>query len=216
VTVLNAFLATWSNARQTFGEGTPQPGAQYDDSDTLNQLQSTVQTAAPGSKWTGGAAHWTTFAITSARRCPIAQRNSEIRQARQICLLGVLVPPRRDVVLDGIPRLAESIRRPVQRLREVSLGNPVRQFCGALIQVRPDRSQSPIECESLGTAMRAQHLRLSGRRIDRKPIGPNDRSLAQLLRLARTHAAHHKITIASGYDTSLVPLRGRQRITGAT
>ena len=57
MSVLNAFLSTWSNARQTFGEGTPQTGAQYDGSSTLNQLQSTVQTAAPGSKWTGGAAN---------------------------------------------------------------------------------------------------------------------------------------------------------------
>jgi EspA/EspE family len=57
VSVLNAFLSTWSNARQTYGEGTPQTGAQYDGSSTLNQLQSTVQTAAPGSKWTGGAAN---------------------------------------------------------------------------------------------------------------------------------------------------------------
>jgi hypothetical protein len=54
--VLNGFLSTWSNARHTFGEGTPQTGSQYDASNTLNQLQSTVQTAAPGSKWTGGAA----------------------------------------------------------------------------------------------------------------------------------------------------------------
>src|ERR1700742_1026844 len=50
-------MSTWSNARQTFGEGTPQSGAQYDASGALNQLQSTVQTAAPGSKWTGGAAN---------------------------------------------------------------------------------------------------------------------------------------------------------------
>ena len=32
-------------------------GAQYAGSATLNQLQSTVHTAAPGSKWTGGAAN---------------------------------------------------------------------------------------------------------------------------------------------------------------
>jgi hypothetical protein len=56
VSVLNAFLSTWSNARQTYGEGAPQTGAQYDGSKTLNQLQSTVQTAAPGAKWTGSAA----------------------------------------------------------------------------------------------------------------------------------------------------------------
>jgi hypothetical protein len=57
VSVLNAFLSTWSNARQTFGEGTPQPGAQYDASSALRQAQSTVESAAPGSKWTGGAAN---------------------------------------------------------------------------------------------------------------------------------------------------------------
>jgi hypothetical protein len=57
MSVLNAFLSTWSNARQTYGEGTPQTGAQYDGSSTLNQLQSTVQSAAPGSKWSGGAAN---------------------------------------------------------------------------------------------------------------------------------------------------------------
>jgi hypothetical protein len=57
VSVLNGFLSTWSNARQTFGEGTPQSGAPYDASGTFTQLQSTVQTAAPGSKWTGAAAN---------------------------------------------------------------------------------------------------------------------------------------------------------------
>ena len=57
MSVVNAFLSTWSNARETFGEGTPQPGAQYDNSGTLRGLQSTVETAAPGSKWTGGAAN---------------------------------------------------------------------------------------------------------------------------------------------------------------
>jgi hypothetical protein len=55
--VLNAFLSTWSNARQTFGEGAPRSGAGYDKSGALRQAQSTVQTAAPGSRWTGGAAN---------------------------------------------------------------------------------------------------------------------------------------------------------------
>ncbi|HKP39687.1 EspA/EspE family type VII secretion system effector [Mycobacterium sp.] len=55
--MVDGFLTTWSNARQTFGEGSPQTGDQYDKSATFNQLQSTVQTAAPGSKWSGGAAN---------------------------------------------------------------------------------------------------------------------------------------------------------------
>jgi hypothetical protein len=57
VGVLDGFLSTWSNTRLTFGEGTPQSGAQYDNSGTLRGLQSTVKTAAPGSQWTGGAAN---------------------------------------------------------------------------------------------------------------------------------------------------------------
>jgi hypothetical protein len=57
VSVLDGFLSTWSNARETFGEGTPQPGSQFDNSGALRGLQSTVETAAPGSKWTGGAAN---------------------------------------------------------------------------------------------------------------------------------------------------------------
>jgi hypothetical protein len=54
--VLDAFLSTWSNARSTFGEGTPETGAQYDKSGPLRDMQTTVQSAAPGSTWTGTAA----------------------------------------------------------------------------------------------------------------------------------------------------------------
>lgn len=54
--VLDGFFSTWSNAKATFGEGTPQGGAQFDGSGTLNQLKSNLDSAAPGSKWTGTAA----------------------------------------------------------------------------------------------------------------------------------------------------------------
>ncbi|WP_319449191.1 MULTISPECIES: EspA/EspE family type VII secretion system effector [unclassified Mycobacterium] len=54
--VLDGFFSTWSNARATFGEGTPQGGAQFDGSGTLNQLKSNLDSAAPGTRWTGTAA----------------------------------------------------------------------------------------------------------------------------------------------------------------
>jgi hypothetical protein len=57
VSVLDAFLSTWSKARATFGQGAPQTGAQYDNSAALRQLQTTVESAAPASKWTGDAAN---------------------------------------------------------------------------------------------------------------------------------------------------------------
>lgn len=49
-------MTTWSNARSTLGQGTPQRGAQFDNSNQLRQLQSDVESAAPGERWTGSAA----------------------------------------------------------------------------------------------------------------------------------------------------------------
>ncbi|MBX7432576.1 DUF4226 domain-containing protein [Mycobacterium sp. Y57] len=56
MSVLDAFLATWSQARRTFGSGAPQTGEVFDNSGSLRRLQSTVQTATPAGHWTGGAA----------------------------------------------------------------------------------------------------------------------------------------------------------------
>jgi len=53
VSVLDAFLSTWSHARSTFGEGIPSEGAQLDRSSQLRGLQDDVASAAPGSNWTG-------------------------------------------------------------------------------------------------------------------------------------------------------------------
>jgi EspA/EspE family len=57
VGVLDAIISAWSNARSTFGEGAAQTGARYDSSGPLRAMQSTVQSAAPGSNWTGRAAN---------------------------------------------------------------------------------------------------------------------------------------------------------------
>ncbi|GFM16338.1 MULTISPECIES: EspA/EspE family type VII secretion system effector [Mycobacteriaceae] len=56
MSVLDAFLSTWSNARATFGEGVPQPGTGYDQSAPLTTLKSDLDQAAPGTHWSGGAA----------------------------------------------------------------------------------------------------------------------------------------------------------------
>ncbi|MET0996175.1 MAG: EspA/EspE family type VII secretion system effector [Mycobacterium sp.] len=55
MSVLNAFLATWSGARATFGMGSPEGGAAFDGSGHLRQLEADVQSAAPGPRWTGTA-----------------------------------------------------------------------------------------------------------------------------------------------------------------
>ena len=53
---LDAFMATWSSARDTLGQGTPHDGSHFDRSSELRQAQATVESAAPGSRWTGAAA----------------------------------------------------------------------------------------------------------------------------------------------------------------
>lgn len=55
MSVLDGFYTTWSNAKATFGEGTPQTGERYDGSAELSQAQSTLDSAAAGSRWTGAA-----------------------------------------------------------------------------------------------------------------------------------------------------------------
>ncbi|MCV7419793.1 hypothetical protein H7K45_04495 [Mycobacterium yunnanensis] len=56
MSVLDGFLATWSNARDTFGQGAPATGEQFDQSGPLTTMQSHVQSATPGSRWTGAGA----------------------------------------------------------------------------------------------------------------------------------------------------------------
>ncbi|MET4432658.1 EspA/EspE family type VII secretion system effector [Mycolicibacterium sp. 624] len=53
---LDGFYRTWSNARSTFGEGTPWGGESFDASPTLRQLQSNLVGAKPSSQWSGSAA----------------------------------------------------------------------------------------------------------------------------------------------------------------
>lgn len=68
MSAIDAFLSTWSSARSTYGEGTPQTGAQYDNSSTLRGLQTNLESAAAGSRWTGTAASNYDAANTEHRR----------------------------------------------------------------------------------------------------------------------------------------------------
>lgn len=56
MSAIDAFYSTWSQARESFGSGVPQDGSEFDKSNQLRQLQSSVQGAAPDSRWQGPAA----------------------------------------------------------------------------------------------------------------------------------------------------------------
>ncbi|MBN3459802.1 hypothetical protein JNN96_37885 [Mycobacterium sp. DSM 3803] len=52
---LDAFYSTWSDARETFGQGAPQDGGQLDNSSKLMQMKAGVEAAAPDGRWQGPA-----------------------------------------------------------------------------------------------------------------------------------------------------------------
>lgn len=54
--VLEAFVSTWSQTRDTFGRGVPRTGEPFDQSAALQRMQSAVASGAPDSLWTGAAA----------------------------------------------------------------------------------------------------------------------------------------------------------------
>lgn len=53
---LEGFLSLWNQAHATYGTGTPSDGSQFDQSSRLLDLQESVTSAAPNSRWTGAAA----------------------------------------------------------------------------------------------------------------------------------------------------------------
>ena len=68
MTVINAFLSAWSHTRRTFGDGTPVSGGRYDNSGSLRRLEASLESAAPGSRWSGSAATSYDAANTEHRR----------------------------------------------------------------------------------------------------------------------------------------------------
>ncbi|MDT5014462.1 MAG: hypothetical protein QOD39_622, partial [Mycobacterium sp.] len=92
--VLAAFMSTWSNARSTFGESSPQTGAQYDNSGTLRQLQTDLGSATSGTRWTGSSASAYDAANTEHRRvigelAGLDQRvKTQVDQSAQVVTTG--------------------------------------------------------------------------------------------------------------------------------
>lgn len=100
---IEAFNAMWSQARSTMGEGTPQDGSGLDSSAQLRQLQSQVQAAAPGDRWTGGAAD--AYADANSRQAQRLARMAELDQQ-----LGAEVTRSAEVVTAGRQNL-DSVRQ---------------------------------------------------------------------------------------------------------
>jgi hypothetical protein len=78
MTVIGAFLSTWSHTRRTFGNGTPVSGAQYDNSDSLHEVETSLESAAPGPLWSGSAA--TDYGDANIKQRHVIGRLAELDQ----------------------------------------------------------------------------------------------------------------------------------------
>lgn len=76
------------------GEGTPQDGSAFDNGNQLRQMQSQVQAAAPGDRWTGGAAD--AYADTNSRQAQTLGKMAELDQR-----LGAEINRSAEVVMAG-------------------------------------------------------------------------------------------------------------------
>lgn len=110
--MLDAFHAVWSQARQTFGAGTPHSGAQYDHSASFRRVESELEHTAPGDQWTGTAADAYAAVNTEHRRvigrlADLDQRlGAQVDQTAQIVTVG-----RRDLqtVHDAVAAVAAKL-----------------------------------------------------------------------------------------------------------
>lgn len=107
MTVIDAFLTTWSHTRRAFGDGAPVSGGQIDNSDSLRELQADLETAGPGSQWSGSAA--------------TSYDEANIQQRRVIGQLAAL-DQRLAAEIDLSAQVVESGRRDLEDLRQRVVG----------------------------------------------------------------------------------------------
>jgi hypothetical protein len=127
--VLEGFLSTWTQARTTFGEGEPATGERFDQSGPLRQLQTTVESAAPGSRWTGDAASG--YDAANAKHGRVfgelavldRQLSSRVTEASQIVAKGRQnLDAARQWVLDAAATVPDGKNRDQQLMKIVNSG----------------------------------------------------------------------------------------------
>lgn len=149
--LLNAFLSTWTQARQTFGAGAPESGAQFDASDALRQMQADVARAAPDERWQGAAAH--AYAVANADHAKVfgALADLDVRLAAEVDNSARIVTAGRkelDTVRDWVVSAASSVpRNPAGEVVMMSI------MSSGLAQVRQIVQRSNGELNAVGVSI---------------------------------------------------------------
>ena len=168
MTVIDAFLSTWSHTRRAFGDGTPVSGAQYDNSDNLRQLEASLESAGPRSRWSGSAATNYDEANTKQRRAigqlaGLEQRlASEIDRSAQVVESG-----RRDLetvrqrIVDAVASVPENQAGERMKIAIAQIG---------LAQLQEIVQRSNAESNAIGEKIRGlgdEYQALDNYRLDR-------------------------------------------------
>ncbi|WP_211296071.1 EspA/EspE family type VII secretion system effector [Mycobacterium aquaticum] len=110
--LLDAFNQTWSQARETFGQGTPEDGSKFDGSSRLLQMKSSVEAAAPDSRWQGTASD--AYAAANKEHAQVYGKLADLdkRMAAEVTNAATVVTTGRqnlDNVKSWVTRMAASI-----------------------------------------------------------------------------------------------------------
>lgn len=174
MTAIDAFLSTWSRARQTFGDGTPTTGVQLDDSRTLLTLESSLEPAVPGPQWSGSAA------------TGYAAADSEQRRTRQLFAefdkrLAFQIGQSAEVVVSGRRDLIELRNWVVDAAADVPAGPAGQRMQLAIAhrgleQLREIVEQSSAESQSIAESLRGlsdEYRALDNHRLGGTPSAEN-------------------------------------------
>lgn len=75
---LDGFYSTWNKARETFGQGVPTDGSQFDQSRSLTQMKAGVEAAAPDDRWQGSGAN--AYAAANKEHAQVYQKLADLDQ----------------------------------------------------------------------------------------------------------------------------------------
>ncbi|ORX13230.1 MULTISPECIES: alpha/beta hydrolase [Mycolicibacterium] len=73
---LDGFYSTWNKARETFGQGTPDDGSQFDGSSRLMQMKASVEAAAPDDRWQGSGSQ--AYAAANKEHAAVYEKLAEL------------------------------------------------------------------------------------------------------------------------------------------
>ncbi|WP_422744244.1 EspA/EspE family type VII secretion system effector [Mycobacterium sp. WMMD1722] len=136
MSALDGFYSTWADAKETFGQGTPQTGAEFDHSAQLRTLGTGLDDAKPGEQWSGSAASGYDKANSDHQRVFTTLADLDRRLAQQVDRSAQVVDTGRqnlDALKQWVTDAANSV--PPGRQRDMMLMQIANKGLGQLTEV---------------------------------------------------------------------------------